>query len=480
MHDIIIIGAGVAGCACARELSRYSADILVLDKEEDVCCGTSKANSAIVHAGYDAAHGSLMAKLNVEGSRRMPALAKELDFAYAQCGSLVVCLSEEDRPALQKTLRKRHRQRRGGAAHHRAGRACCDGAKCLRSGGGSALGAHRRHRLPVRADLRAGRKRRKERRTVSVQHGGHGAAPLADGRGWAIETDRGTLETRCIVNAAGVYADVLHNMADADHPMKITARRGDYFLLDHTAGQHVRHTVFQLPGKYGKGVLVTPTVHGNLLIGPTAIDVEDKEATATTAAGLDEVRAKAGLAVRDLPLRQTITSFAGLRAHEARHDFFHRGDRARLCGLRGHRIPGLSSAPAIGAMVADIVRDSLHLKRKTRPLTRPARGILDPKTLDFAARAELIKQNPAYGQIICRCESVTEGEIVDAIHRVPGARSLDGVKRRTRAGMGRCQAGFCSPRVMEILARELGVDQSEITKSGGDSKIIVGTNKDTF
>ena len=307
-----------------------------------------------------------------------------------------------------------------------------------------------------------------------------GLHPLdGGGAGWAVETDHGTLETRCIVNAAGVYADTLHNMADAAHPMTITARRGDYFLLDHTAGQHVRHTVFQLPGKYGKGVLVTPTVHGNLLVGPTAIDVDDKEATATTAAGLDEVREKSGLAVKDIPLRQTITSFAGLRAHEARHDFFIGEIAPGFVDCAAIESPGLSSAPAIGAMVADIVRGSLHLHNK--PDFDPTRrGILDPKALDLAARAELIRQNPAYGQIICRCESVTEGEIIDAIRRTPGARSLDGVKRRTRAGMGRCQAGFCSPRVMEILARELGVPQSEITKSGGASKIIVGTNKDSL
>ena len=226
-------------------------------------------------------------------------------------------------------------------------------------------------------------------------------------------------------------------------------------------------------------MLVTPTVHGNLLVGPTAIDVDDKEATATTAAGLDEVREKSGLAVKDIPLRQTITSFAGLRAHEARHDFFIGEIALGFVDCAAIESPGLSSAPAIGAMVADIVRGSLHLHNK--PDFDPTRrGILDPKALDLAARAELIRQNPAYGQIICRCESVTEGEIIDAIRRTPGARSLDGVKRRTRAGMGRCQAGFCSPRVMEILARELGVPQSKITKSGGASKIIVGTNKDSL
>lgn len=477
MYDIIIIGGGVSGCAAARELSRYQADILVIDKEEDVCCGTTKANSAIVHAGYDAAHGSLMAKLNVEGSRMMPALAKELDFAYDQCGSLVVCINEEDRPALQKLyengvangvegLRIIERDELVAMEPHIADEAV---AALWAPTGGIVCPFGLTYALAENA-AKNGVKFQFDT-TVT------GLTKLDDG--WRVETDHGPLEARCVVNAAGVYADKLHNMVQPDDPMTIVPRRGDYFLLDHTAGDHVSHTIFQLPGKYGKGVLVTPTVHGNLLIGPTAIDIEDKEGTATTAAGLDEVRAKAGLAVKDIPLRQTITSFAGLRAHELRHDFFIGKIAPGFVDCAGIESPGLSSSPAIGVMVADIVSRSLGLEKD--PAFDPTRkGILDPKTLPMEERNELIRQNPAYGQIICRCESITEGEIVDAIHRVPGARSLDGVKRRTRAGMGRCQAGFCSPRVMEILARELGVEQSAVTKSGGGSRIIVGTNKDVY
>lgn len=478
MYDIIIIGGGVSGCAAARELSRYQADILVVDKEEDVCCGTTKANSAIVHAGYDAAHGSLMARLNVQGSKMMPALAKELDFAYDQCGSLVVCINEEDRPALQKLyengvangvegLRIIERDELVAMEPHIADEAV---AALWAPTGGIVCPFGLTYALAENA-AKNGVKFQFDT-TVT------GLTRLDDG-GWRVETDRGPLEARCVVNAAGVYADKLHNLVQPDDPMTIVPRRGDYFLLDHTAGDHVSHTIFQLPGKYGKGVLVTPTVHGNLLIGPTAIDIEDKEGTATTAAGLDEVRAKAGLAVKDIPLRQTITSFAGLRAHELRHDFFIGEIAPGFVDCAGIESPGLSSSPAIGVMVADIVSRSLGLEKD--PAFDPTRkGILDPKTLPMEERNELIRQNPAYGQIICRCESITEGEIIDAIHRVPGARSLDGVKRRTRAGMGRCQAGFCSPRVMEILARELGVEQSAVTKSGGGSRIIVGTNKDVY
>lgn len=476
MRDVIIIGGGVSGCASARELSRYRADILVVDKEEDVCCGTSKANSAIVHAGFDAPAGSRMAALNVAGSRRVPTLAKELDFAYQQCGSLVVCLSEEDRPALQKLyengltngvegLRIVERDELLAMEPNLADEAV---AALWAPTGGIVCPFGLTYAFAENAA------------TNGVQFQFDTAVERIEAipGGWRLQTNRGPLEARCIVNAAGVHADELHNQV-SDDTMTIVPRRGDYFLLDHTAADHVHHTIFQLPGKYGKGVLVTPTVHGNLLIGPTANDIDDKEDTATTAAELDEVRAKAGLAVKNLPLRQTITSFAGLRAHELRHEFFLQEAAPGFVDCAGIESPGLSASPAIGQAVAELVQSILHLPEN--PDFNPRRkGILDPKTLPFAERAALVRQNPAYGQIICRCETVTEGEIVDAIHRVPGARSLDGVKRRTRAGMGRCQAGFCSPRVLEILARELGVPQEEITKCGGNSRLILGTNKDSL
>ena len=476
MRDVIIIGGGVSGCASARELSRYKADILVLDKEEDVCCGTSKANSAIVHAGFDAPAGSRMAALNVAGSRRMPTLAKELDFAYQQCGSLVVCLSEEDRPALQKLYEN-------GLTNGVEGLRIVERDELLAMEPNIADEAVAALWAPTGGivcpfGLTYAFAENAATNGVQFQFDTEVERIEAIPGGWRLQTNRGPLEARCIVNAAGVHADELHNQV-SDDTMTIVPRRGDYFLLDHAAADHVHHTIFQLPGKYGKGVLVTPTVHGNLLIGPTANDIDDKEDTATTAAELDEVRAKAGLAVKDLPLRQTITSFAGLRAHELRHEFFLQEAAPGFVDCAGIESPGLSASPAIGQAVAELVQSILHLPEK--PDFNPRRkGILDPKTLSFAERTALVQKNPAYGQIICRCETVTEGEIVDAIHRVPGARSLDGVKRRTRAGMGRCQAGFCSPRVLEILARELGVPQEEITKCGGDSRLIVGTNKDSL
>lgn len=477
-HDIVIIGAGVAGCACARELARYRADIVVLEREEDVCCGTSKANSAVVHAGYDAAHGSLMAKLNVEGSRRMPALAAELDFAFRRNGSLVVCLEESNLPRLQALYENGVQngveglQILSGAAARAlepnlspnvaaalwaptGGIVCPFGMTIALAENAAQNGVQFRFNTAVTAVERA-----------------------ADG--WRLQTTAGPVAARCVVNAAGLYADVLHNMVSA-HKLHITPRRGEYLLLDRQTGGYARHTVFQLPGQYGKGVLVTPTVHGNTLMGPTSEDIDNKENTATTAAGLAEVMAKSALAMQDVPVRQVITSFAGLRAHEDGHEFVigAPADAPGFVDVAGIESPGLSSAPAIGALVAELVRDDLQLPEN--PDFVPTRkGILDPKTLSVEEYNALIAREPAYGRVVCRCETVTEGEILDAIRRPVGAKSLDGVKRRTRAGMGRCQAGFCSPKVLALLARELDLPLDAVTKAGGASRLIVGDNKDTL
>lgn len=476
MVDIVIIGAGVSGCAIAREISRYKADVLVLEREEDVCCGTSKANSAIVHAGYDATNGSLMAKLNVAGSLLMPELSRELDFAYEQNGSLVVMMSEEDRPALNalyangvangvEGLRIVERDELVEMEPNISDEAV---AALYAPTGGIVCPFGLTYALAENA-AHNGVKFQFDSEATNIEK--------IDG-GWKVSTVKGDVEAKVVVNAAGLYSDKLHNMV-ADDNMTIVPRRGDYFLLDHSAQGHVHNTIFQLPGKYGKGVLVAPTVHGNIIVGPTAIDIENKEGTATTQEGLDDVRAKCGMAVKNVPLNQTITSFAGLRAHEARHEFFIGEIKPGFVDCAAIESPGLSSAPAIGRMVAGIVKGILGLEVDLSFDPR-RKGILDPKELDGQAHAALIKENPAYGTVICRCETVTEGEIVDAIRRVPGARSVDGVKRRVRAGMGRCQGGFCSPRVMEILARELGVDQSAITKSGAGSELIVGVNKDAI
>ena len=478
MYDVIIIGAGVSGAATARELSRYKVNACVIEKEEDVCCGTSKANSAIVHAGYDAATGSLMAKLNVRGNQMMEQLAKDLDFPFKKNGSLVVCLHEEDMPNLQTLY----------------DRGVANGVKDLRILNREELRAMEPNIsddayaalyaptagivCPFNLNIAMAENACVNGVEFKFDTEVTGLHPIEGG--WAIETNQGTFETKYVVNAAGVYADRLHNMVSAKK-IHITPRRGDYCLLDKTAGNLVSKTIFALPGKFGKGILVAPTVHGNLILGPTAIDIEDKEGTNTTREGLDQVIAKCGMNVKNIPMRSVITSFAGLRAHEDGHEFLigELEDAPGFIDCAGIESPGLTSSPAIGEMVAEILREKLNLE-KNENFVATRKGVLDPDALSKEERIELIRKNPAYGNIICRCEMITEGEILDAIHRPLGAKSLDGVKRRTRAGMGRCQAGFCSPRTMEILARERHVSMFDITKSGGDSKIVVGTNKDSL
>ena len=476
MYDIAIIGAGVTGCAIARELSRYQAGICVIEREEDVCCGTSKANSAIIHAGFDAKPGTLKAKLNVEGNAMMDTLSKDLDIPFVRNGSLVVCTDEQDASELERLLE----QGKG------------NGVKDLRILDREAL-----HTMEPNLDDHV-------TSALYAPTGGivcpfHMTIAFAENAvangvefflntavtsitsledGYLISTDKQDITAKTVINAAGVYADVFHNMVSSKK-LHITARKGEYQLLDKSAGTHVSHTIFQLPGKMGKGVLVTPTIHGNLLVGPTAEDTDNKEGITTTREGLASLSEKASHSVKNLPMRQVITSFAGLRAHEDGHEFIieELEDAKGFIDCAGIESPGLTSSPAIGEMVAGILKEKLHLEEKENFIAT-RKGILDPNTLSKEERVKLIKEKPAYGNIICRCEMITEGEIIDAIHRPLGAKSLDGVKRRTRAGMGRCQAGFCSPRTMEILARELEIPMSEITKSGGKSKIIVGVNKE--
>lgn len=476
MYDVIIIGGGVSGAASARELSRYKVNVCVLEKEDDVCCGTSKANSAIVHAGFDAANGSLMAKLNVRGNEMMEALSKELDFPFKRNGSLVICRAEEDMPNLEALY---ERGVKNGVKDLRIiykdellemepniSEECY--AALYAPTGGIVCPFHLNIALAENANVN-GVDFKFNTEVLDIKK--------IDG-GFELVTNQGSFETKYVVNAAGVYADKFHNMV-SEKKIHITPRRGDYCLLDKTAGNHVSKTIFALPSKLGKGILVSPTIHGNLLLGPTAVDIEDKEGTNTTAAGLADVISKAGLNVKDIPYRQVITSFAGLRAHEDNHEFIigEVEDAKGFIDCAGIESPGLTSAPAIGEMVANILKDLMGLEEK-EDFIATRKNILNPENLSLEERKALIKEKPAYGNIICRCEMITEGEIVDAIRRPLGARSLDAVKRRTRAGMGRCQSGFCSPRTMEILARELGVDMSEITKTGKGSEIIVGINKD--
>lgn len=491
MYDVAIIGAGVVGSAIARELSKYQVNACVIEREEDVCCGTSKANSAIIHAGFDAIPGTLKAKLNVLGNEMMDELSKELDFPFKRNGSLVTCTKDQDVKGLEELLER-------GKANGVPGlrilareeilsmepNIADDVTFALYAPTGSIVCPFHLTMAFAENACVNGVEFLLNTEVTKIEKTGNGYTIHANKRPIGADAAKNTpsedlqIETRTIVNAAGVYADVFNNMV-SERKLSITARKGEYMLLDKTAGAHVSHTIFQLPNKMGKGVLVTPTVHGNLLVGPTSDDVEDKESINTTAAGLDSLYEKSAQSVKNIPFRQVITSFAGLRAHEADDDFIigEASDAEGFFNAAGIESPGLSSAPAIGQMVAKMIAEKLSLEANPN-FVGIRKGILHPDTLSMEERNKLIQAQPAYGNIICRCEMITEGEILDAIHRPLGARSLDGVKRRTRAGMGRCQAGFCSPRTMEILEREVPMRMFDITKNGGKSTFVVGQNKD--
>lgn len=475
MYDVIIIGAGVSGSAVARELTRYERKIAVLERASDVCEGTSKANSGIVHAGYDAKPGTLKAMLNVRGSQQMEALSKELDFPYRRNGSLVLCFDEGDRSRLEELAAK---------GKQNGVREICiiekeellklepnistEAVAALYAPDGGIVCPFGLNLALAENACVNGAEFHFNTEVTNVEP--------AEG-GYRLTTSQGMYESRLVVNAAGVYADVFHNMVSKTK-LHITPRKGEYCLFDKTVGRMVSHTVFQLPTKYGKGVLVTPTVHGNLLIGPTAVDIEDKEGVQTTGEGLADVLQRGGLSIRQIPGGRVITSFAGLRAHEEGGDFVigEAEDAPGFIDVAGIESPGLTCAPAIGEYVAELIQNLLPAGRK-QDFIAARKGIASMALADTEEKQELIRKNPTYANVICRCELVTEGEILDAIHRPLGAVTLDGIKRRTRAGMGRCQSGFCAPKAVEILARELGKDISEITKAGGESVFLTGYNK---
>lgn len=477
MYDIAIIGAGVTGCAIARELSRYEARICVVERCSDVCEGTSKANSAIVHAGYDAPAGSVKARMNVAGNERMEALCRELDVPFRRIGSLVICMEEERLPELQALYDR-------GMANGVQGLQILDRVQTLELEPGLSDEVRGALFAPSAGivcpfELTIALAENAAENGVEFRLNAEVTGIVREENGYRIRTEKGDMNARMVVNAAGVYADALHNMVSSQK-IHITPRRGEYCLLDSAEGELVKHTIFPLPAKSGKGILVTPTVHGNILLGPTAVDIEEKEGTNTTREGLETVLDSAARYVKKLPPGKVITSFAGLRACEDGHEFL-LGEVEGAPGFfdaAGIESPGLTSAPAIGEFMAELLQRRGGWEQK-KAFTARRQGIRRFVEQGPEEQQRMLKENPAYGTIVCRCEKVTEGEILDAIRRPLGAVTLDGIKRRTRAGMGRCQSGFCSPRVMEILASELHADLGEITKCGGNSRMTAGRTRET-
>lgn len=476
MYDVIIIGGGVVGCAIAREMAKQERKIALLERASDVCEGSSKANSGIIHAGYDALPGTLKASLNVQGNRMMEALAKELDIPFKQNGSFVLSFDEEGRDGLKKLY----------------DRGIANGVKNMQILSGDEV---RKLEPNVSSEVKAAL----YAPTAGIVCPFGMTYAFAENAavngvefylntevtdikktkdGFLLLTSKENYEAKYVINAAGVYADKIHNMV-SENKLNIVPRRGQYCLMDKEVGSLTKATLFQLPTKLGKGVLVTPTVHGNLLVGPNAEDLEDKEGINTTAAGLEDILMRGERSIARLPKNKVITSFAGLRANEGSGDFIIKEvkDAKGFIDVAGIASPGLTASPAIGVYVAELMQKIAPTTLKQNFIAT-RKGIPNVATATMEERRKLIEKNPAYANVICRCELVTEGEIIDAIRRPVGATTLDGIKRRTRAGMGRCQSGFCSPKVVELLAKELGVQVSEITKMGGNSTFITGDNKE--
>jgi glycerol-3-phosphate dehydrogenase len=473
MFDLVIIGAGVIGCAIAQRMGEYSGKVLVIDKADDVSQGASKANSGIVHAGYDAKPGTEKARLNVKGARMMQALCQRLGVPYGMPGALVLGFQEDDEEALTALLQ--NAQLNG-----------VEGCRLILQEEILALEPHINPEVLLSLLVpSSGLVSPYELTCALADSAGENGVEfmldravteLSNREGvWQIQTENGMIESRAIVNCGGIGAAVLHNQISS-RKVNIIPRRGQYYLLDHTLPLMFSHTLFQVPTKMGKGVLVSPTTHGNLLLGPTAEDILDGEDTATTAAGLLDVMNKVRLTYPEANLRDVITTFSGIRAHETEGDFIIGAVEGAMPGAFeaiGIESPGLSAAPAIGQEMGDWVAYYLKLEKNPEyvaptPLEKPFNG------MNEAERRTAYENDPDYGRIVCRCEQVTEAEVRRAIRRPVGARSLDGVKRRARPGMGRCQGGFCSTRVMQILAEELGVGLNEVTKSGRGSWVLDG------
>ena len=474
MYDVAVIGAGVVGGMIARTLSAYRLRIVLIEKAHDVATGATAANSAIVHAGFDAKEGTLKAKLNVRGSEMMAGVCEELGVKYRNNGSLVIGFNEADGEMLH-TL------------YERGLKNGVKGLKLLSGDEARALEKNLSQNVTCALHAPTGAIVCPYELTFAAVGNAmdNGAELLLDSEVTALRREddhfvitagERELCARYVVNAAGVYSDAVARMA-GDDSFTVHARRGEYVLLDKEMGQTVSHTVFRTPGPMGKGILVSPTVDGNLLLGPTSVDQTDKEDKSTTAEGLARVMKEAGENVNGLRFGATITSFCGLRSVGDTGDFIINVPLHGFVNVAGIESPGLSSAPAIGEYVRDLLKDDgLELEPKSD--WQPRRAALHAfRNMSMEEKNKVIAKDRSFGRVICRCETVTEGEILQAIRTNPKPRDLDGIKRRTRAQMGRCQGGFCSPYIVELLARELNIPYEEVTKFGGGSRINLGKTK---
>lgn len=472
-YDVIIIGGGITGCAAAYECSKYDFKTVLLEKENDIACGSTKANSAIIHAGYDPEPGTLMAKYNARGNELAHRLAKKLDIPFRETGSLVLAFSEEE---VREVRRLFENGVRNGVPVE-----IIPGAEVLRREPNISKQVKCALWAPTGAiispwEFAAALIETAVRNSVECRL----MSPVKriNRQDGLFEVTAGGEKYRAkyIVNAAGLYADKVYEMAGGQG-LHITPVRGEYFLFDKTMGGLVSTVVFQCPTKLGKGVVVAPTVHGNLYAGPDSKTADARDDTSTHRNELEYIREMAVKSVPTIDFSQNIRNFAGLRA-VAGEDFVV-GESAveNFINAAGIKSPGLSSAPAIAEDIVQILgRCGLTLRRKET--FRGERRVLRMNEISFEEQDALIRENPSYGRVVCRCQTITEGEIIDILHRPVVPRSIDGIKRRCAAGMGRCQGGFCEPRIHDIMARELGVPMKDILQDTEGSYIVIGETKE--
>ena len=473
-YDVIIVGAGVIGGMAARELAKYRLSVCLLEKENDVAMGASRANSGIIHGGYDPVPGTLKAKLNTVGVEMLYEAARELNVHHRNNGSFVCAFGTPEEEAAVESLLER------GKANGIPGLAILSGdearamepnlsdkaSKVLHVPNAGIICPYDLTIAAVGNAMDNGVELKRNFEVVSIERGEGFTVTSADGE---------TVTGKYLLNCAGGYSDKVAAMA-GDGSFTIIPRAGEYMLLDKAEGARVSHTIFQVPSKDGKGILVTPTVDGNLLTGPTAVKVDSPDSTETTADGLAAVSRLASKSVPSVNFRQVITSFTGVRSSAAGDDFIIRpsGEVPGMVHVAAIDSPGLTCCVSIARMAVELLAGcGLVLEPKAdwnghRENTRAFREMSDEE------KDAYIKEHPAYGKIVCRCETVSEGEMRDAIRRNPPAYDIDGVKRRTRGGMGRCQGGFCSPYVMKLIAQEQGMKVEEVTKCGKGSEPLTG------
>ncbi len=476
MYDAIIIGAGVTGGLTAMTLARYNMDICIIERENDIAMGSTKANSAIVHAGFDAKCGSLKAILNVKGSKMMPQICKDLNVDYQNNGSLVIGFGDEDKAKLEEL--KENGIKNGVEGLSIIGRDellklepnIGDEATCaLYAPTGAIVCPYELTEASIGNAMDNGAKLELNFEVEAItENNGIYTVKSKDGK---------VVEGKIVINAAGLYADKIASMV-GDNSFKIHPRRGEYLLMDKECGNLVSNTIFTVPTKMGKGILVSPTVDHNLILGPTSEDRIDKEDKNTTPNGIASVTESAKKSVNGIDFRMVITSFCGLRAVGDKGDFIINMPKRGFVNAAAIESPGLSSSPAIAEYIVDLLKENgFEYTKKQNPVTT-RESFKHFTELPIEKKNEIIAKDPTFGNIICRCECVSEGEILHALRTNPKPTDLDGIKRRTRAQMGRCQGGFCSPYIMKIISDELGIPMEEITKKGNQSTVIVSKTKE--